>query len=200
MTPVSHGKPCAGNPHARFDEGASAQAEPRRSALLHKTLRAAFALVPYEWVCADEAEAKRMFLFFCKFLGARINPEVESSIGRADAILELKDVVYIMEFKYDHTAEAALDQIDDRHYADAFLDDPRPLYKVGVNYNSKRRNIDAPMIVRQNDAGEMGASGPTGPYEGEAQTALPPKSDPKAHKAKNDEGVPGPIIEGGGEL
>ena len=35
MTPVSHGKPCAGNPHARFEEGASAQAEPRRSALLH---------------------------------------------------------------------------------------------------------------------------------------------------------------------
>ena len=23
MTPVSHGKPCAGNPHARFEEGAS---------------------------------------------------------------------------------------------------------------------------------------------------------------------------------
>ena len=35
MTPVSHGKPCAGNPHARFEEGASAQAEPRRNALLH---------------------------------------------------------------------------------------------------------------------------------------------------------------------
>ncbi len=36
MTPVSHGKPCAGNPHARFDEGASAPEEPRRKALLHK--------------------------------------------------------------------------------------------------------------------------------------------------------------------
>ena len=36
MTPVSHGKPCAGNPHARFDEGASASEEPRRKALLHK--------------------------------------------------------------------------------------------------------------------------------------------------------------------
>ena len=35
MTPVSHGKPCAGNPHARFDEGASAPANPRRNALLH---------------------------------------------------------------------------------------------------------------------------------------------------------------------
>ena len=38
MMPVSQGKPCAGNPHARFEEGASAQAEPRRSALLHNRL------------------------------------------------------------------------------------------------------------------------------------------------------------------
>ena len=36
MTPVSHGKPCAGNPHARFEEGASAPETPRRNALLHK--------------------------------------------------------------------------------------------------------------------------------------------------------------------
>ena len=35
MTPVSHGKPCAGNPHARFEEGASASQTPRRNALLH---------------------------------------------------------------------------------------------------------------------------------------------------------------------
>ena len=27
MTPVSHRKPCAGNPHARFEEGASALGE-----------------------------------------------------------------------------------------------------------------------------------------------------------------------------
>ena len=37
MTPVSHGKPCAGNPHARFEEGASAPETPRRNALLHNT-------------------------------------------------------------------------------------------------------------------------------------------------------------------
>jgi len=36
MTPVSHGKPYAGNPHVRFEEGASAPANPRRNALLHK--------------------------------------------------------------------------------------------------------------------------------------------------------------------
>ena len=37
MTPVSHGKPCAGNPHARFEEGASASETPRRNALLHRS-------------------------------------------------------------------------------------------------------------------------------------------------------------------
>ena len=37
MTPVSHGKPYAGNPHARFEEGASASEEPRQNALLHNT-------------------------------------------------------------------------------------------------------------------------------------------------------------------
>ena len=36
MIPVSQGKPCAGNPHARFEEGASAPETPRRNALLHK--------------------------------------------------------------------------------------------------------------------------------------------------------------------
>lgn len=36
MKSVSHGKPCVGNPHARFEEGASASKEPRRNALLHK--------------------------------------------------------------------------------------------------------------------------------------------------------------------
>ncbi|MBP5511380.1 MAG: alpha-L-rhamnosidase N-terminal domain-containing protein [Kiritimatiellae bacterium] len=37
MTSVSHGTPCAGNPHARFEEGASAPESPRRNALLHRS-------------------------------------------------------------------------------------------------------------------------------------------------------------------
>ena len=48
MTPVSHGKPCAGNPHARFEEGASAQEEPRRSALLNEESRKV-----YGWLARD---------------------------------------------------------------------------------------------------------------------------------------------------
>ena len=50
MTPVSHGKPCAGNPHARFEEGASAPESPRRNALLHKKIiLVATAVVAMAW-------------------------------------------------------------------------------------------------------------------------------------------------------
>ena len=45
MTSVSHGKPCAGNPHARFEEGASASEKPRRNALLHNLNRASVVLL-----------------------------------------------------------------------------------------------------------------------------------------------------------
>ena len=45
MTSVSHGKPCAGNPHARFEEGASAPESPRRNALLHKKMLVLFGFV-----------------------------------------------------------------------------------------------------------------------------------------------------------
>ena len=38
MTTVSHGKPYAGNPHVRFEEGASESAKPSRKALLHRPM------------------------------------------------------------------------------------------------------------------------------------------------------------------
>ena len=137
---------------------------------LNKILRSVFAAIPYEWACKDEAEAKRSFLIFWKLFGASIKTEVESSIGRADVIVECSTEIYIMEFKYGHTAQEALKQIDDRHYADAYIDDSRQIYKVGVNYNPAIRNIDDPVIVRYEGGDGMAASGPTGPYCGDEQS------------------------------
>ena len=38
-------------------------------------------------------------------------------------------------------AEAALKQIDDMHYADPYAADPRRLFKIGVNFDSKTRRM-----------------------------------------------------------
>jgi hypothetical protein len=48
-----------------------------------------------------------------------------------------------MEFKLDGTAEEALRQIEEKHYAQPFEGDAhRKLVKVGVNFSSATRNIE----------------------------------------------------------
>ena len=118
------------------------------SAVLKEILYGAFAALPYEWKCDNEAEAKRMFLFFVYFLGADIRGEQESAIGRADAILELAHAIYIFEFKYDGSSQAAYEQAVERKYADRYIRESRPVYLVGVNYSSETRNIDAPFVAQ----------------------------------------------------
>ena len=47
-----------------------------------------------------------------------------------------------MEFKLEGTAEEALQQINDKHYAQAFATDARKLFKIGVNFSKETRNIE----------------------------------------------------------
>lgn len=47
-----------------------------------------------------------------------------------------------MEFKLDGTAEQALAQINEKNYARPFASDTRKLFKIGVNFSNKTRNIE----------------------------------------------------------
>lgn len=79
-------------------------------------------------------------------LGANPVPEFPSARGYADAVVERPDAVYVFEFKYDETSEAAIRQIRERGYADRWIGGARPVTLVGVNFNPKKRNIDIPAI------------------------------------------------------
>lgn len=67
--------------------------------------------------------------------------EKQNSHGRADIIIETQNYIYIFEFKLDGTAAEALQQIDDKGYAQPYLADPRPIYKIGVNISSETRTV-----------------------------------------------------------
>lgn len=153
------------------------QSEPSSvETVLNETLTAAFKAIPYDWQVKDEPEARRMFLFYCYLMGADILGEVHSSKGRADAVLQFADSVFVFEFKYDHTADEALAQAEEKDYGGPFANGARKVYLIGVNYNPSKRNIDPPcckelkrdargLVVAEKIAAEdMGASGPTGPY------------------------------------
>lgn len=46
-----------------------------------------------------------------------------------------------MEFKLEGTAEEALAQINEKHYVTPFQVDRRKVFKIGVNFSNKTRNI-----------------------------------------------------------
>ena len=57
-------------------------------------------------------------------------------------VLQTDKFIYIMEFKLNGTAEEALQQINDKHYARPFETDSRKLFKIGVNFSAETRNIE----------------------------------------------------------
>ena len=55
--------------------------------------------------------------------------------------------IYIMEFKINSSADAALQQIEDKQYAKPFEDTGQTIYKIGVNFSTETRRIDEWKIV-----------------------------------------------------
>ena len=105
-----------------------------------------YAQVPPDWRIANESEAKRYFQLFFAMLGADPAPEFPSARGCADAVVQRPDAVYVFEFKYDESPEAAMRQIRERGYADKWKGGKRPVTLVGINFSSRKRNIDIPVI------------------------------------------------------
>lgn len=82
-----------------------------------------------------------LFVFF-RLLGLYVEVERATSDGRTDMIVQTSEYIYIFEFKLDKTADAALQQIEDKGYAKIYATDQRTLYKIGINFSSEKRCVD----------------------------------------------------------
>ena len=105
-------------------------------------LKTAYAKIPHEWLDKDEKEIKRCFLAFMVFARAEVNSEEQHSLGRPDSVVKTEKAIYVVEFKYGKSAEAALEQCREKRYADAYAADGRRVVYVGVNYNPAVRTFD----------------------------------------------------------
>lgn len=76
------------------------------------------------------------------YMGLRVHSEVCTSDGRADAVVETPAKVYVLEFKLDESAAAALKQIRQKRYHEAFWNLGKPVVGIGVNFSSQTRNIE----------------------------------------------------------
>lgn len=82
-----------------------------------------------------------IYLLF-KLMGYYCHTEFKTATGRIDLLVETKNFLYLFEFKLNKSAEAALKQINAKDYSLPFKLNKRKLFKIGVNFNSKLKNID----------------------------------------------------------
>ena len=95
----------------------------------------------------NEKDFQTVFYLIFNLLGSYIKVEEDSAIGRADAVLHMPDTIYVVELKYDKSADEALKQIDDKGYLIPYSADGKRLVKVGVNFDSNKRTIGDWKIV-----------------------------------------------------
>ena len=100
-----------------------------------------FADFPYELNDKTERHYQVIVYLIFKLMGQFTQAEVHSAKGRADAIVQTPDYVYIFEFKLNGTAEEALQQINEKGYAEPFKSDSRKVLKVGVEFSAQTRNV-----------------------------------------------------------
>lgn len=107
-----------------------------------RRLRSFFADTPYELVRDLELHYQNVLFIVFRLVGFYVKAEYHTNEGRIDLVLQTDRFVYVMEFKLDGTAEEALQQINEKHYARPFEADERKLFKIGVNFSASTRNIE----------------------------------------------------------
>ena len=86
----------------------------------------------YEW---------SMMLIF-NMLNVYVQTEVRCAGGRADLVVKMPDVIYVIELKVNGTAQQAIDQIEKNGYANPYLTDGRKVVKVGVKFSTETKTIE----------------------------------------------------------
>jgi len=105
-------------------------------------LKSFFANTPYELVKELENHYQNVLFILCNLCGFYTRAEYHTSQGRIDMTMETADYVYIFEFKFEKSAEEALQQIKDNNYAEPFRASGKKIFLIGANFNNTQRNIE----------------------------------------------------------
>jgi len=83
-----------------------------------------------------------VYLIFA-LMGQFVQTEVHCSTGRADCVVYTAESIYLFEFKLtgNGSAEDALNQIKEKHYAEKYLVDGKKIVLIGSSFDEKTRTI-----------------------------------------------------------
>ncbi len=122
-------------------------------------LHSFFAGIPYQWQSTRSPAryeawyAGMLYACFCT-IGLTLRVEDSSSRGRADMVVLHGDQVFVFEFKMsdtdsnsEDTAQQAIEQIQEKGYADKYRSQNQPIHLIGIAFSAKERNLAAVKII-----------------------------------------------------
>ena len=101
-----------------------------------------YSSIPYNEIVFNKENAwHASFISMLRLMGADILGEVETNIGRIDALLTCPKDIYIIEFKFNQSAEEAIEQIKEKKYYEQYIGGKKTIHLLGINFSTEEKNI-----------------------------------------------------------
>ena len=139
---------------AGFNHGSYAQTTPivltlRKAFLANdcdkiiSIINSLFKSIPsYIFIKEKEAYYHSVVFLVFQYLGQFIEAEVNTSDGRIDAVVQTDTHIYVLEFKLDESADAAIQQIQTKGYIDKYQNVGKQIVGLGINFSSTSKSVD----------------------------------------------------------
>ena len=113
-------------------------------AAFFEAVRAIFASIPYDIQSQrDEAYYHTIFYLLMSASGIAAQSSLLTCDGRIDLVVNVQEKTYIIEFKCNQSADAALRQIQANRYAEKYRGCGKTILLMGINFDKEQRNVEA---------------------------------------------------------
>ena len=109
--------------------------------LFFDNLNTLLASINYELHIKKERYYQTIFYLIFKLMGLEIGAEVHTNRGRIDVVIETDEAIYIFEFKLNGSAEDALNQIQEKGYAEQYRLTGKHIHLIGANFELVQRAV-----------------------------------------------------------
>jgi hypothetical protein len=105
------------------------------------TVQSLFAHIPYHIHIQKESFYHALLQMICSLLKVEAYSEMPTDKGRIDMAIHMPDTIYVFEFKLNHTAQEALDQIHKNQYYKKYTAAGKTIYLVGMAFDYETKVI-----------------------------------------------------------
>ena len=112
-----------------------------------RQLQSLMAGTPYELIRDLENHYQNVVYIITKLMGLYVQAEYRTSNGRIDILIGTNDYIYIIELKFNGTAQQAIEQINEKNYSLPFATDGRKIIEIGANVSKETRSIEEWIII-----------------------------------------------------